>query len=247
MLPEEEEAGYTVVPFEGVCQPMPSSILSPMFRLEMLPEEECQSAWNLQNSIGRLSSYVAAFEAAVALYDHTLALLKTDRSNRQYWRWCHIAAREGAMTVYHFGCVLLNGCSFKPCPSLGSLVSASHMKLARKRFAAKFPNATALRNIIAHDAEAYDTEEKRGIHALRSKGATATKGTGLVIHSGLVDRSFQTTFEGRIISYDLDEKTLRFLQEITIQFYQSLERVERLSPQLRQRIALDREVRSQEP
>jgi hypothetical protein len=216
-------------------------IVPPIFKLELLPEQERDPAWLLQNLVGRLAAYVRAFQTAIGLFDHADALAKTNMSDDRYCHWRHIAARDGAMTIYHFGCVLLNGSSMAACPSLQKLIVPSPMRTARQRFKSKFPNANDIRNVVAHDAEVFDSPKKIGQHALGDnrvgQRVSKTKSPRLAIQNSLLDRSLQTTYEGRIISYDLSVETSHLLSDITAQFYSGFEPIERFPLELRQLIA----------
>jgi uncharacterized ubiquitin-like protein YukD len=79
--------------------------------------------------------------------------------------WQMMAARDGALTIYHFGCAidgLKNSLRF--CPAL---TVDQTIRIAGKVFDVAFPDSKEIRNAIAHVADNSQTLQKKLSHAVK--------------------------------------------------------------------------------
>src|SRR5829696_6885478 len=85
------------------------------------PPEEREHAQHFSTQLHMLRMYVIAFSRAVHLIDHCENLLKSLPSipdRQKVFDWTAIAARDAAMTIYHFRSTLYSVQNFKHCPTL---------------------------------------------------------------------------------------------------------------------------------
>lgn len=199
------------------------SVTAPSFKSGIVPETEREATWVLQSFIGSLASYVDDFEAALDLYDSVEFLQANKLIDRQFGKWKLIAARDGAMTIFHFEKVLVNsGKGFRDCPSLRNQVNHEVLRQARVRFSEVFPLAARIRHSTAHRAEMTETKQKVDSNAysgpINTRFISVERAEGLTI-DGLLGRKFTTTHEGEISDYEISESTLAELANIARLFY----------------------------
>jgi len=62
-----------------------------------------------------------------------------------------MAARDGALTIYHFGSTI-DGIrkSLRSCPALSGPIDRQKLTNAGKLFEAKFPGYIAIRHVVSH-------------------------------------------------------------------------------------------------
>ena len=219
------------------------SIISPSINLDLLPPGERDAAWNLNSSINGLAAYVSDFQAALELFDFSQFFRRRNFVNQQFSKWQFLAARDGAMTMYHFSRVLIHsGKSFRECPSLLDLIDRSLLREPRRRFETQFPNVVRVRHSVAHTAEMTETTKARDGNAFsgsidRAPLIKAENVKGLMITNSLSNREFTTTYEGDIISYEISSATLDTLSSIAREFYQAFEPVDTMSAATRELLA----------
>lgn len=128
-----------------------------------------------------------------------------------------IAAKEGALNVYHFGCSLsaLRG-QVGRCPRTQGVVSASKLKDADKLFKKHFPNADTIRHAVAHAGEVWASPERAARHRLRKDHIWIGGFTGAGTHqfSGLFNRTYALQWEGRVFEVEIDVSTGQKLLDV---------------------------------
>ena len=69
-------------------------------------------------------------------------------------QWPMLAARDGAMSVYHFG-VAMEGIkkSLPSYPTIDAGVDKKQIRIATNLFRKYFPRPEAIRHVVAHSAE----------------------------------------------------------------------------------------------
>lgn len=217
---------------------------APIIDTRGFSDDEQRGASIIRNCLVGMASYVQHLEDAVALYDSCRATeTKLQREHQaegalegvpspQYWarhrkimqvsRWHILAARDGAMSVYHFAKSMDGATNFRSCRPLISLVDREGLRDARKYFSASFPSLVGIRHAVSHAAEMTDSVESFAEHALKEGyegyGHKFESGGSLVMNS-LYNRTFLTMFEGRVLTYDLTQETLAKLIDITRRVY----------------------------
>ncbi|MCL6729322.1 hypothetical protein [Sphingomonas hankyongi] len=107
-------------------------------------------------------------EAALALFDYAGKLVTYDADVRQpeIGRWQFIAARDGAMQLYHFGQALkaINGLLARDL-SIAKHVKTKLLRDAQTRFDTAFPHWHEVRQGAAHLADFSKTPDRVSGHA----------------------------------------------------------------------------------
>jgi hypothetical protein len=190
-----------------------------------------------------LGSYADDFHNALALFEycskHQVTLQRDPNMEPvQIWRsWLLVAARDGAMSIYHFGkCIDAIQSLFRLCPSFNDKVDHTKIRIAKKLFRSRFPFFVRLRHAIAHSAEraqsplAFERHATKG--AMKLADGSEFGGRGVVMHigSGLTGRIFFATQEGVLVSYSVDENTLRTLFRATSLIYSAVSNPQEEAP-----------------
>ena len=189
-------------------------------KTESLPEAEREHAAVIGSSLDDLDGYLNNFAAALSLFDSCdNASGEAGPHRGTYISWMMIAARDGAMTIYHFG-KTIDGIrqSLGLCPTLRGLVSRPSLKTAGKLFARHFPSFEKLRHGVAHAGEQSSTLRARRKHALRGdyagSGFKIRESSGTLLGNNLQDRLFTTSHEGTVLTYEISQATLAKLIEV---------------------------------
>jgi hypothetical protein len=109
-------------------------------------------------------------ELANAVSSGVLDFGTLDRATDTLSGWQSIAARDGAMTIYHFGCTVeAIKASLPRCPTLNAGVDHSNLRMARKLFESHFPGYKDIRHVVAHTAEFAATIDDKEIHSHKGR------------------------------------------------------------------------------
>ena len=193
------------------------TLMAPM--LGRQPEGSKDEFTSLFFTLGAAKSYVAAFEAALDLFGSTQASASatSDRAEaRRYRAFAFIAARDGAMSLYHYSKVA------EHCGTLGNKLAEQSVyfdrrtfKVAKLKFRQAFPHVVNIRNAVGHSAEITGEEHDR--HVIKTeveKGGFVKKGSGqLFIMNSLSGSEFINTYMGKLISYNINLESLTTLVE----------------------------------
>lgn len=130
--------------------------------------------------------------------------------------WRMIAAREGALSIYHFGCALSAvRHQLAACNSF-TTVNRTQVRDAARMFRARFPHSETVRHAIAHAGELHDTPAK--MKKQLQKAAFAVPGVsgapGGVLVGALFERTYSLGFEGEVFSVVMDNQTTETLIRI---------------------------------
>ncbi len=184
-----------------------------------------------------LNYYVRCFEADVQLYEESA--FRNDHARHAFEKndndddannvleildgWVVIAARDGAMSLFHFRQILdqLDGDRFR---DINKLVNTTTKRLAKRSFDAAFPNFREVRHAVGHSGERHNENHATTINW--GNGQVSFTGGG---HTYLVDvisqRQYSNTWQGKVVSYEISLRSLRKLAAIRdriFQAYQSL-------------------------
>jgi hypothetical protein len=198
--------------------------------LRGVPRQEWEGVSHLERVLDSLDYFVGSFRAAVALFDFSRAqVIRAIKSqeerktiSKDIREWQFIAARDGAMSIYHIGKVLKEIYPLlNKCPTILARTDRHSLRITRKKFLSFFPNFENIRHSSAHAAEyAADTTGKHAItgpisHSIIQAGS----GAKITIAGALNDREFVSTFDGKIQSYEISDLTLAKLTKIKQEFY----------------------------
>ncbi len=212
----------------------------PVLDVANFPEEDTRSATHINQLLVMLNYYVRCFEADVQLYEFSaeqIAQARTafekDPSDKMADEgleildgWPVVAARDGAMSIYHFGRTL-DGLdeTLAKAPNLAAKVDLALRKSARRTFKSAFRDFIGARHAVAHSGDKARTETQQGQHALMRSWANeqvSFRGPGdVVLIDVLNQRQYSNTWEGRVVSYKISIDSLRKLAEVRDEIYRA--------------------------
>lgn len=203
--------------------------IGPYFNFFILPEGEQQSAIEHMSYLAELWSAVRQFKHALSLFDFC------EREKPDEVDWKLIAARDGAWSINNFGSAMQYfRAGFGGIPTLSGLIEHDALRAAQKQFETWFPDFPLMRHALAHVPESTMNQHKRDENYYR--GPFASDGmiiegtqTLIMIKNSLKGRTYQTTFSGRLLSYDVNDDTLKKLVQAKDLFFSGFKRVEELS------------------
>jgi hypothetical protein len=183
-----------------------------------LPESQDHAHQLVGHALDIMNHYVDCFESALELHDHgQWKFLTTKKKNARIFRhWQFIAARDGALSVYHFHWALqglvsaLNDCSY-----LAERLDLKTFRAARRRFEGWFPNAIQLRHAVGHSAEKTKNRREHLEHGFtgicKIPGLNLGRVRNYVITDHLYRRTFCNTWKGKIECYKINGENLERL------------------------------------
>jgi hypothetical protein len=248
---------------------VPSSALPPgvpQFHGEHLPQGEQEATRHLNVLVAQLVRYEWQFRHAVTLFDlcrgESDLSAKADITNIPIPRfpiveqkantlhaWEMMAARDGALAIYHFGQALTAVArGLGACPTIRARVDHSALRLARRAFEQSFPSYDAIRHAVGHAVDFGATVAEQEAHSAKppwklSFGNVSVEAPGdmpvrlvgdltgglhCVTYSGdmpvrlvgdLTDRLYCVTYRGRAHGYAIAVETLDALSWIREQTY----------------------------
>ena len=191
----------------------------PRISTSFFPDREAEAIGHLSLALSSLNSYVINFEAALALFDFCGAIRAasgvppqgplSDRIMLMSWRF--LAARDGAMTIFHFGKTLqaIRRFGFSNCPTFKAKLDHAQLRIGEKLFRQWFPDFEKVRHSVAHSAELSRDSKSHMRNSVR----------GVLIRDVLNERNFQNSYAGRVLSYDIDTTTLLHLKSVRNRVY----------------------------
>ncbi|MBB5046440.1 hypothetical protein HNR60_001185 [Rhodopseudomonas rhenobacensis] len=205
--------------------------------VESLPAAEQEEALALIFNLIQIHRLVDDFAAAVALLDYTEQLeaqvkivspgsgepTELARNLKTLNIWDEMAARDAAMTVFHFGkTVEAIRAASREIPTIKQNIEHARLRLATKRFRKEFPDFEMMRHAVGHRAEA--TSSLRSVKA-HSAG-------GVFIFGSLERRTYTMTMKGDHHSLAIDHRTRLTLAEIARVVFSAFPEIEASLPQL---------------
>lgn len=202
-----------------------------------LPQSERPAANEIQQSLHALSGYTDDFGATLRLFDeslHAYALATVTKTTNDGQARMHIAARDGAMTIFNFARTVegIHGKNaFTNCPTLSTYVDREQLRSARKLLNQSFPDFVPIRHSVAHAAELREETEKHHAEAVVGDIFPTLRGTPLanirtkmMLRGALQDRNFICTFEGKVRTYEVSANTFSALKKIKEQVFAAFAR-----------------------
>jgi hypothetical protein len=173
-------------------------------------------------------------ELANAVSSGVLDFGTLDRATDTLSGWQSIAARDGAMTIYHFGCTVeAIKASLPRCPTLNAGVDHSNLRMARKLFESHFPGYKDIRHVVAHTAEFAATIDDKEIHSHKGRLKISSDSGSVSMEvsdqsastqflGNLCDNTYFITFEGRIHKYEISHATAEKLVSVKKRVFSSV-------------------------
>lgn len=221
----------------------------PFFAPFGLSREETEAAQELFSTLSQLTLYIEEFEAAVQLFDFSEAErqaafsergLTPDRyvpatkdyiaKTRLLTKWQLMAGRDGAISIFNFGKTLESARTilFKSCPSWRDLAKAKTDETF-SLWEAKFPRFVAIRHTVAHAGE-FSRPGERDRHTFNGQPNLNFIGSdgpiNLYMSASLNGREFISTFEKKIVSYEVSTETAALLSDVAQTFFDAFKPIE---------------------
>jgi hypothetical protein len=209
------------------------TVYQPHITIERLPEAEREYGQLLNNLIRNLNYHVRAFAAALTLYEYATTESGNERTkelekptpppghapySEVLDSWRYVAARDGALTLYHFQRTFEG---IKPaldrCPTVASLIDETSLVEGRRIFRRRFPHTVQIRKAVSHLADLASSVDGFDEHAFSGSykgpvGGISFKNKQVIIVDLLQGNVFTTTFEKKILTYELSEESLEQLR-----------------------------------
>jgi hypothetical protein len=148
--------------------------------------------------------------------------------------WANIAARDGAIQIYHLGAVMRSiRRALRASPTLLSLTDLTKMRTAVRLLNSYFPNYELIRDAVAHSfyevAPDAAGHRRHTVHHAKGYGEGVSEGAGFAISDSLVNRNYVVTFRPRgadtakIASYEITAASIQKLVSVREHFWSAFE------------------------
>lgn len=208
-----------------------------------LPRDEIEGTVHIANLIDSLERHATEFQHALTLYEISHVkwiqafekLQKADFLSNEpraikseidtYGAWCHIAARDIVMTVFHAGKTLeaLRGDLVK-APTLNAHADHDRLRSAAKAFRNHFPRFEGLRHVVGHRGQIESSPHERTKNAFSgayedSQGFVKME-DGIFSSTGtLTNDQFTVTFLGKVLTCEINAAALGNLRAVLSEVY----------------------------
>ncbi|WP_273455276.1 hypothetical protein [Nevskia ramosa] len=202
----------------------------PTIKTDSLSSEETLAVHALTASLHNAKTHLLNFHSALSLFNANFRLPSENQKGIDTASWKDVAFRDGAMTVFHFGKTIEGVRNYlnlhpTPFPFTKPKVDLADIKESVKMLKASFPFYEDLRHAVAHAGELNRTAETMRSHtysgtisfgdemSIQLNGAQG----GHITHGN----TFFIGFEGKILSYELSEKSLSNMTSIRDVFWRA--------------------------
>ena len=178
-----------------------------MRAVSQLPPTETAAGLSVWENMRGLFDYLDDFYSDCMLMDMSIkTLLQPDSvwvSAYRAMSFQRLAARDGAMSLYHIGVALehVRG-QTATCKTWRELADTDALKEIEKDFKAKFPHFVRMRHAIGHQAELRKSPKKIEQHF---------SGEPIQKWANVSGTKFEMTRDGEILTVDVGNATLNFL------------------------------------
>ena len=208
--------------------------LGPLVCLGANAEEE-EAVEAITHAIDSLDQFVADFAADVGLFEESYAISENLSSRRHvatmngdfseasrlqdlratFAKRKFIAARDGAMQIYHFCFVTkLIRENLPRVPLLDKLVDAAGRESLGERIEAAFPSYKDIRNAVGHSRSELVLDDGKRRHEPKPTQIEGfAVGNGLIIDGSLKENKYIATIKGRTGSYEISSASTAILAE----------------------------------
>jgi hypothetical protein len=186
-----------------------------------LPEAEQQVIYHLRDNLSSLGRFVESLRSAVALFDVTPRISQQqndDAAKTLVQEWSFIAARDGAMMIYHFGKVWqVIPALVKQSPLVDRHVNPAELKAVGRAFETSFPTWAAVRKGVAHmgdfskdagNVAAHATDDPINVPGMSGQAA------GLYVSNSIFNQTYTATVDGKVVTYEVTSETVSRLEAI---------------------------------
>jgi hypothetical protein len=211
--------------------------------LEFAKKSERELGASISGNLKRIQKYRREFASDLALFDFSYENKRDSNGeiSDNHISWMSVAARDGAMMLYHFGKTILafDGLLQK-IPNLAKFVDKKTLRTAKEEFENYFSDFNAVRQGVAHLADHSITPERLKKHGTIESSKFITfiaAGNPVPFHieGYLSDRKWVCTVEGKTVWYELTSASLAELLKIEQIVLSCFNELEKQSHFLRQR------------
>lgn len=197
----------------------------PIIRWDSLPLEEHEHAKAMSTCLTHMGSFVRDFSAALTLFDKLHRLdRRSIESNGDISEglWPFIPARDGCMTIYHFGLAMEGATDcLSHCPTYRHSIDIPARRAAEKLFRAKFPKFRDARHAVAHAAELSASASSIASNKLSTPFELSGIYIAGSVRNMLMGRTYSNTINGEMVSYSISSETLKSLADVRDAYYAS--------------------------
>ncbi|MEE3502375.1 hypothetical protein [Acidiphilium acidophilum] len=213
---------------------------SPYILKSPFPAEEQDYIPVVNDNLYLLGSILNNFVSAVRLYQFANSVSNTSKQYRHSLRppihpdteisdWRFIAARDGAMTLYHFSEVMQMLRNVRSrSRTLYDNLDLEIYKSANRKMQSLIPNLEKLRHGVAHVTKKTSSKEAMTEHGLTdTQGEYGIKITGcssINVTDCFYGDRFIHNWEGKMLSYDVNFTTVKNVQDIKDLMWSSFEK-----------------------
>jgi hypothetical protein len=209
----------------------------PQIDRSRIPDDQMPAFLHITRLLAELGLYERRVLLAVYLYEYSRTSgweLRSDfaKMERTLWTtggWQQMAARDGALTIYHFGRTI-EGLreSFRHCRALSEYVDHNRIRQSYKDFKSAFPHFIEIRAAVAHIADFSGTAQKMFFHSVKGLFRTAwfssSDPAGITWLPGNMNGStFAITLEGKAYTYDLSFANAERLRDIKLHIFSAFD------------------------
>lgn len=213
---------------------------APFIRKDAFPRNERDFVSMVNQNLEQLSSVLNNFRSAVRLYQFSASINVVPNNynyhpkpriypDKEISDWRFIAARDGAMTLYHFSEVMqfLRNVRARSV-SLYENLDHDIYKQANQKMESLVPNLEKIRHSVAHVTDKTRSVELHDKHALREShkglGIAVEGSVKITITDSFHGNNFSHNWEGQILSYEVSHKTFLKLAEIKLLMWSAFDK-----------------------
>jgi len=197
--------------------------ITPRINLRAAPPTEVADLKLLNIALIEMEQYAKQFSQAVALFDYCLMQFSKTRLD-VFSEWMFIAARDAVMSVWHFRKQMETSNQIaNKSAYLAKSLEKSLFKDAYKKFRLGFPDFEAIRHAVAHAGELSknaDSHEKHSFSGTyEGTGIKINNSKNVMLKNALQDRTYTSTFEGRIVHCEISAQSIQKLMDVQEVFF----------------------------
>jgi hypothetical protein len=205
----------------------------PELHFRNVPEKQHHALLLIGHNLDMLEYHLNSFEAALKLFEYSARQIRTqERRSRvlPFRRWQFMAARDGAMSIYHFAWAFQGlADSLRECDYVLTRLDPQVLKNCRRQISKGFPNFERVRHAVGHASEKARNPNKHLLHGFsgsyRKNGLDLRRVKNYVITDHLYRRTYANTWDGKIESYKLNSVSLKNLSAIRNIIFDALDDV----------------------
>ena len=202
----------------------------PVIKVDAVPAGDREALRNVEQTLQLMGTFVRSFACTIELF--IFATQEAERlgraepgsdNHRTVIEWSFIAAREGAMQIWHFHKAVQGAAkTIGNCATLKPHFDPKALEDYQEQLDRDFPRHREIRNAAGHLGELTSTpaEMRRNQAKSPSNMGPIHVGEGAVLLNALLGDEYTTTvFDGDVLSYRVNADTYRKLSASLIRFY----------------------------